>query len=175
MSKYGKAPYILLCVALMAIIAVVAATAAHTADYNIISGDRNHNWTNDGRHNNTPPCSKSRPCTRDIRGGDKDDKIIGRAGWDWMAGEKGHDWIIGDSGMDQAYGGAGNDRINLGAGHDHAWGNDGDDRIDVSDGVDEKGNVEEINGGDGFDTCVIDRAPGDAVVNCEKIIRKSLN
>jgi serralysin len=81
----------------------------------------------------------------DLFGGDKADKLFGRAGSDNLYGQLGNDYIrggdgadslFGAKGADELFGNDGNDVLKGGAGADKLAGNAGNDRLDGGDGND---------------------------------------
>jgi Ca2+-binding RTX toxin-like protein len=111
------------------------------------------------------------------------DLIIGGSGhdkfWDigyqvrqvWRGGP-GNDTFVSTYGDDVFYGGIGDDRVTdeegRGRGADRLYGGDGNDSLIGMDGRDEIPAVPDfIDGGPGFDTCVVDS--GDRVLNCEDV------
>lgn len=73
-----------------------------------------------------------------LRGGSKNDLIVGNEGNDFLDGEAGNDTLLGgsgddnfdsDAGNDLAFGGAGNDGIGGGPGNDSLYGGSGNDTL----------------------------------------------
>jgi Ca2+-binding RTX toxin-like protein len=131
-----------------------------------------------------------------VRSGPGDDVVNTGSGNDEVYGGPGDDVINTGSGDDYAQGCDGDDVINTGAGNDEVWGSPGDDVVNGGDGDDviyggpgadelNGGNgddyiqddcpsgyytdnePDDVDGGDGTDTCVIDDSDGDTAVNCE--------
>jgi hypothetical protein len=111
-----------------------------------------------------------------ISGTDRADKIYGHGGWDWIGARGGGDVVLGGRGMDQAYGKGGADELHGQIGHDHLFGGNNNDRLFLQDGRDEPGHVEQANGADGHDRCVMDEDPRDAIVvtSCETLVIKDV-
>src|SRR5215218_8426896 len=80
-----------------------------------------------------------------------DDRIWGYDGCDLIASGKGNDTVYGGKEMDALYGGRGNDKLKGNKGHDHL--------LDTRDGENERGEIEEVHGGDGLDRCFLDPDP----------------
>ena len=80
-------------------------------------------------------------------------KIVGSTGKDTITGSNLADELIGADGNDLLRGGGGNDTLDGGSGSDKMYGGAGDDRLIVSD-QNIAGDV--VDGGDGFDTLVVD-------------------
>lgn len=124
-------------------------------------------------------------------GGPGNDALIGGAGDQVLFGGGGGDSIDADVGNDRANGGEGDDTITdgedhcvevcgddvfsggpgddhiaAGAGSDRALGGPGDDSVSVVD-VSGSRDADFVNGGDGFDTCVVDQF--DTYKNCEVV------
>src|SRR5215217_3822231 len=94
-----------------------------------------------------------------------DDRIWGNDGCDLIASGKGNDTVYGGKEMDALYGGRGNDKLKGHDGHDHLFGgsgssrSSGNDLLDTRDGENERGDIEEVHGGDGLDRCFLDPDP----------------
>jgi Ca2+-binding RTX toxin-like protein len=102
-----------------------------------------------------PKCTISgTPGNDTIDGSNHSEVICARGGDDLVYDRGGHDLVYGQGGNDTLFGGSGHDVLN---------GGPGDDVIHSDDGL----TNERVNGGDGFDRCVIDS--GDNVKNCENI------
>jgi hypothetical protein len=100
--------------------------------------------------------------------------IKGRDGCDFFWAGDGNDVVYLGKEMDAGYGGGGNDRIFGEKGHDHLFGDTargapaGNDYLDTRDGIDEKGNKEEVFGGGGTDRCFLNPDPDGVKFNdCE--------
>ena len=159
---------LLLAAALVAVF--VGSGAAHAVV--TVHGTQGHDWG--VQRGNPPGCSK--PCGQLISGTDRADKIYGHGGWDWIGAHGGGDVVLGGRGMDQAYGKGGADELHGQIGHDHLFGGNNNDRLFLQDGRDEPGHVEEANGADGHDRCVMDEDPRDAIVvtSCEILVIKDV-
>ena len=120
------------------------------------------------------------------------DTVAGAGGNDFLFDDGGgDDFLFDDEGNDRAGGGTGNDRIMLGVGDDSIEGEEGDDGIHGEegdglfggDGEDElegeegddyvfaagdDGASDDVEGGAGFDTCVVDEQ--DSVSGCENVV-----
>ena len=64
-----------------------------------------------------------------LRGGDGNDRLLGKRGDDFLFGNGGNDRLSGNRGDDEIWGGEGNDRLKGGAGDDLLDGGLGNDRI----------------------------------------------
>lgn len=64
-----------------------------------------------------------------LRGGDGNDRLLGKRGDDFLFGNGGNDRLSGNRGDDEVWGGDGNDRLKGGAGDDLLDGGLGNDRI----------------------------------------------
>jgi Ca2+-binding RTX toxin-like protein len=80
-----------------------------------------------------------------------EERIWGYEGCDLIASGKGNDTVYGGKEMDVLYGGQGNDKLKGNKGHDHLF--------DTRDGENERGEIEEVHGGDGLDRCFLDPDP----------------
>ena len=107
------------------------------------------------------------------RGGPGDDAYNADEGDDVFYGGAGNDGTGDDQeggftgDRDVQYGGSGNDRLAGGLGRDKLFGGDDDDRLRAGKVVFADGVEDLLDGGAGFDTCVIH--PGDRAVNCEDV------
>jgi hypothetical protein len=94
-----------------------------------------------------------------------DARIWGNDGCDLIPSGKGNDTVYGGKEMDALYGGRGNDKLKGHDGHDHLFGgsglgrSSGNDLLDTRDGENERGEIEEVHGADGFDRCFLDPDP----------------
>ena len=93
------------------------------------------------------------------------DILIAGNGDDTASGGQGNDTIFGSNGDDVLYGGDGNDFIDGGANNDRIRGNDGADVIQGNAGDDSvfgglDGNIDNVQGGTGFDRIFIENEAG---------------
>jgi len=155
---------------------LLAVIAMSSVAYAVVTihGTQGHDW-GEGKKSNPPGCSKD-PCGKQINGTLGDDRIYGHAGWDYIDTKSGNDVVFGGPGMEEAYGKNGRDRLHGKSGHDHLFGGYGNDRLFTQDGRDEPGHVEQVNGGDGRDYCVMDEDTQDAIVvtSCETLVIKNV-
>jgi hypothetical protein len=108
-------------------------------------------------------CGAPGPTT--IIGGAGNDLIDGFAGNDFLSGGNDDDRIIGGAGNDTLFGEDGDDRLDAGAGNDTLFGQADNDFLfgDAVDGAIGRRNIDNGDGGQGFDTC----ANVETVTNCE--------
>jgi dipeptidyl aminopeptidase/acylaminoacyl peptidase len=107
-----------------------------------------------GRGNTSPSWQPLGPapeagCT--IWGTGANDLLVGGEGGDTLCGGDGDDTLLGAGSSDRLAGGAGEDYLAGGAGSDLFQGGPGDDRLDARDGT-----TDGVNGGDGWDTVMLD-------------------
>ena len=86
-------------------------------------------------------------------------------GDDELSGEEGNDDLYGGEGEDELYGGQGDDRIFGGDGEDELEGEEGNDYVFAAG---DDGASDDVEGGAGFDTCVVDET--DSVSECENVV-----
>jgi Ca2+-binding RTX toxin-like protein len=173
------------------IVAVCVLALAGVAYAAVSQGTKHSDWgpakgTSDGSpdHPNWPmpdDCGDGKHDRHDTRRGDMTgtdgpDHLHGHDGCDFFWAHGGNDVVHLGPEMDAGYGGLGNDRIFGGRGHDHLFGDvapkrgGGNDYLNTRDGRNERGNVEEIHGGPGFDRCFLDADPdGVKFQSCEKL------
>jgi Ca2+-binding RTX toxin-like protein len=99
-----------------------------------------------------------------IFGGRGNDNLIGGNGVDYIRGEDGNDTIEGFGANDYLIGGNGNDYMTGGYGDDYIAGEAGADKMYGQAGNDNlfakgDGSADLVDGGDGWDTAWVDRAP----------------
>lgn len=155
----------------LAAVAVAGGGVAHAVA--TIHGTQGHDW---GAQRGNPPGCPKKPCGRLISGTAGVDKIYGHDGWDWIGTKGGSDVVLGGRGMDKAYGKGGADELHGQIGHDHLYGGPRNDKLFLQDGRDEPGHVEQANGTDGRDHCVMDEDPRDAIIvtSCETLVIKDV-
>ncbi len=155
--------------------ALVAMIALSGVAYAVVTvhGTQGHDWGD--KAGDPPGCSKN-PCGHMIGGTLGADKIYGYDGWDWVDTKDGNDVVFGGRGMDKIYGRSGSDEIHGQSGHDHLFGDSGDDKLLLHDGQDEPGHVEQANGTDGHDYCVMDEDTREAIIvtSCEILVIKDV-
>lgn len=100
-----------------------------------------------------------------LDGGDGEDALHGGSGNDIMSGGADDDLLSGGSGNDRMYGEAGNDAFSDGAGNDFMRGDEGNDTFTLAaDGTHKSWlYIDEINGGDGIDTVILNAKAGTGV------------
>jgi Ca2+-binding RTX toxin-like protein len=101
-----------------------------------------------------------------IYGGADNDVLSGEGGNDVIRGQGGEDFIKGGPGNDRIYGGVAGDRLCGDDGADDVWGEDGDDCLcggsyDATLALNADGDVDDLYGDGGTDTCRHYSAEGD--------------
>ena len=117
----------------------------------------------------------SLPKKQVLRGGEGNDSWVPEGGvgeLDVFYGGIGNDETDPEEGRfwnnTRQFGGEGNDSLHGDRGKDRLFGEAGDDFLTTADPAPDNDNIEDlIDGGDGFDTCVIQA--GDRAVNCEDV------
>jgi Ca2+-binding RTX toxin-like protein len=101
----------------------------------------------------------------EIFGLEGDDDIRARGGFDVVKADGGRDELRGGEQGDTLRGGAGRDIVIGGQGIDRMFGNANDDEIDAAD----NNRDGLIDGGPGFDVCIIDFVDRNETVDCERV------
>jgi len=97
-------------------------------------------------------------------GTDGSDRLTGLRGADHLNGSRGYDRLNGSRGADHLWGGRGNDTIIPGEADDVVHAGPGDDRIYARD----KGDVDHVSCGPGFDVVETIHRADETLQNCER-------
>ena len=113
------------------------------------------------------------PCSNEIVGSKRSDKLNGTSGSDKLAGRGGRDRLKGGRGNDCLRGGGGKDRLNGGDGADEIKPGRGKDRIKGGAGDDEiraaRGGRDRVNCGRGDDVAFVNDRKDRVSRNCERV------
>ena len=126
-----------------------------------VDGTAHDDWiSGDGKRN----VLRGKHGDDEIYGAGGNDDLIGGIGNDELHGEAGDDLVKGQGNDDRMYGEDGSDRLVGGSGDDHLFGGPGDDVLIGGLKIHFGTYTNEIDGGDGLDTC---RWAHDGPVHCE--------
>jgi hypothetical protein len=149
-------------VALSMLVAFSAAALTETR----VWGTKGNDWGSPSYPNwNLPHDCGTHEQRGALFGGARDERIWGNDGCDLIPSGQGNDTVYGGKEMDALFGGRGNDKLKGHKGHDHLFGgsgsgiSSGNDLLDTRDGENERGEIEEVHGADGFDRCFLDPDP----------------
>ena len=97
-----------------------------------------------------------------IIAGDRNDKVQGFGGDDFLYGETGNDLISGGTGKDNIYGGQGSDKLFGNSNDDSLFGGLGNDTLNPGSGNLNGNDI--LKGGDGYDTYILDKTWNSTVI-----------